>query len=324
MSHILRKATGEPDRKIEEATERSLKISDSPITAERSAVTAEPKGVLHPELAARKFRLARYKPAEDLAPFVEYHWLVEWDLTGQPPHVQRTLPYPCVHLVFDPCGGGRNFSSALRTPTTGGTAIIGVMRGWFEARLEGAGRTLGVRFRPGGFRGFLGSPVSRITDRTLPIDAVFGTGAAAAEATVLAAADDEGMIRAAESIVRQRLPAPDAQVDLVHDIVQQIESDRTINRVDELAKRLDIGERALQRLFSDYVGVSPKWVIRRFRLHDAASRLANDEEVNLTTLAQELGYSDQAHFTRDFKAIVGRSPSEYRTATARGNSSEGS
>jgi AraC-like DNA-binding protein len=280
-------------------------------------VKAEPKGVLHPELAARKFRLARYKPAEDLAPFVEHHWLVEWDLIGQPPHVQRTLPYPCVHLVFDPCGGERSFVSGVRTPRTGGTGIIGVTRGWFEARLEGAGRTLGVRFRPGGFRGFLGSPVSRITDRTLPIDAVFGTGAAAAEATVLAAADDEGMIRAAESIVRQRLPAPDAQVDLVHDIVQQIESDRTINRVVELANRLNMGERTLQRLFSDYVGVSPKWVIRRFRLHDAASRLANDEEVNLTTLAQELGYSDQAHFTRDFKAIVGRSPSESRTATAR-------
>jgi AraC-like DNA-binding protein len=75
---------------------------------------------------------------------------------------------------------------------------------------------------------------------------------------------------------------------------------------------VDLGERALQRLCGDYVGVPPKWVIRRFRLHDAASRLAKAEDVNLTHLAQELGYSDQAHFTRDFKAIVGRSPSDHR------------
>ena len=79
-----------------------------------------------------------------------------------------------------------------------------------------------------------------------------------------------------------------------------------------------------QRLFSDYVGVSPKWVIRRFRLHDAASRLAKDEDVNLTHLAQDLGYSDQAHFTRDFKALVGRSPSDYRRSAASGTAAGGS
>jgi AraC-like DNA-binding protein len=89
-----------------------------------------------------------------------------------------------------------------------------------------------------------------------------------------------------------------------------------INRVDELAPQVGLGARALQRLFSDYVGVSPKWVIRRSRLHDAASRLANEEPVNLTHLAQELGYSDQAHFTRDFKAVVGRSPSDYRRSAS--------
>jgi len=66
----------------------------------------------------------------------------------------------------------------------------------------------------------------------------------------------------------------------------------------------------------DSVGVSPKWVIRHFRLHDAASRLAKAEDVNLTSLAQDLGYADQAHFTRDFKAIVGRSPSDYRLSAS--------
>jgi AraC-like DNA-binding protein len=90
-----------------------------------------------------------------------------------------------------------------------------------------------------------------------------------------------------------------------------------------LGAQVDLGERALQRLFSDYVGVSPKWVIRRSRLHDAASRLANAEDVNLTQLAQELGYCDQAHFARDFKTIVGRSPSDYRRSAGSGAPSAG-
>jgi AraC-like DNA-binding protein len=135
---------------------------------------------------------------------------------------------------------------------------------------------------------------------------------------VLGAEGDDGMMQAAEAILRTRMPAVDETVDLVQRIVDRVGADRAINRVDELTVAMGLSERALQRLFSDYVGVSPKWVIRRFRLHDAASRLANDEDVNLTHLAQDLGYADQAHFTRDFKAIVGRSPSDYRRSATTG------
>jgi AraC-like DNA-binding protein len=262
----------------------------------RQEVTAEPKGVLDPALAAQRFRLARYEAAADLKAFVEHFWIVAWDLRGQEPHVQKTLPYPCVHLVFD----------------AGRTAIFGVMRGAFEYRLEGVGRVLGVRFRAGGFRGVLGGSVTTITDRTLPLSSVYELDADAAEVAVLGAEGDVGMIHAAEEILRTRLPAADNTIGVVGEIIERIGADRTINRVDELADLVGMNERALQRLFSDYVGVSPKWVICRFRLHDAASRLAKEEDVNLTSLAQDLGYADQAHFTRDFKAIVGRSPSDYR------------
>jgi AraC-like DNA-binding protein len=262
----------------------------------RQKVTAEPKGVLDPALAAQRFRLARYEPAPDLKAFVENFWIVAWDLRGQEPHVQKTLPYPCVHLVFD----------------AGRTAIFGVMRGAFEYRQEGIGRVLGVRFRAGGFRGVLGGSVATITDRTIPLSSVYEFDVEAAEVSVLGAEGDAGMMQAAESLLRTRMPPADETTGVVGGIVERIEADRNINRVDELAAQVGMGERALQRLFSDYVGVSPKWVIRRFRLHDAASRLANAEDVNLTYLAQELGYADQAHFTRDFKAIVGRSPSDYR------------
>jgi AraC-like DNA-binding protein len=75
-----------------------------------------------------------------------------------------------------------------------------------------------------------------------------------------------------------------------------------------------MGVRSLQQLFSDYVGVSPKWVLRRFRLHEAADRLASGEEPDLAALAHSLGYFDQAHFTADFRKLVGQTPANYRKA----------
>ena len=52
-------------------------------------------------------------------------------------------------------------------------------------------------------------------------------------------------------------------------------------------------------------------MIRRYRLHEAAERLSDGEAVNLAELALDLGYFDQAHFVKDFGAIVGIAPREY-------------
>jgi AraC-like DNA-binding protein len=70
-------------------------------------------------------------------------------------------------------------------------------------------------------------------------------------------------------------------------------------------------ERRLQRLFSEYVGVSPKWVMRRARLHEAALRADSGEEIDWAALAADLGYSDQSHLTRDFTATLGIPPARY-------------
>jgi AraC-like DNA-binding protein len=69
--------------------------------------------------------------------------------------------------------------------------------------------------------------------------------------------------------------------------------------------------RALQRLFSEYVGVGPKWVIQRLRLHEAIAQVQQGHAVSWAALAQSLGYFDQAHFIADFRRLVGRTPAQY-------------
>jgi AraC-like DNA-binding protein len=81
--------------------------------------------------------------------------------------------------------------------------------------------------------------------------------------------------------------------------------------VDQLAAATGLTTRSLQRLFADYVGVSPKWVMRRARLHEAAGRADSGEPVDWAELAADLGYADQAHLTRDFTVTIGVSPVRY-------------
>jgi AraC-like DNA-binding protein len=222
-------------------------------------------------------------PAADLAPYVSGYWAAEWDLRGQEPYRQKIVPYPTVQLTF------RDGDAVVRGPERGHVVRV----------LEGRGRVFGVTFRPGCFRPFLGASVSTITGRALPASAVFGPDL------------PPGDQREVEEFLRARLPAPDPLAGQAAAVVALVQAEPQLTRVDDLAARAGVGIRRLQRLFAEYVGLGPKWVIRRYRLHEVGERLASGADIDWVRLAGELGYADQAHFIRDFTAMVGESPTRY-------------
>ena len=107
------------------------------------------------------------------------------------------------------------------------------------------------------------------------------------------------------------LPAADPMVERVNQWVYASMADRSITRVEQLSERCKLTLRGLQRLFAQYVGLSPKWVIQRYRLHEAIERLATGSPPDWAALALELGYFDQAHFIRDFRRMTGWAPLAY-------------
>ena len=255
-----------------------------------------PKGIVDPQAAARRIRLATYPPDTALAPFVEYFWVVEWDRRGCPAETQRVLPYPNAHLVFD----------------LGRTAIHGVVRGAFDRPLTGAGKVLGVRFAPGGLRPFITQPLSSFTDTTIAADALLGMPAGEAEALVLGQAGDTAMVAQAQALLLARLPQVDDTALLAARLTAAAAAHNGPASVVQLCEKMAVGERRLQRLFANYVGVPPKWVIQRYRLQEAIWRLAQPDAPDLASLAHALGFFDQAHFSRSFAELVGSTPLDYR------------
>jgi AraC-like DNA-binding protein len=91
--------------------------------------------------------------------------------------------------------------------------------------------------------------------------------------------------------------------------------DPSLLRASDVAAAVGVDLRSLQRRFRHYVGVGPKWVIRQYRLHEAAEQLKAETPPPLADLAASLGYADQAHFARDFKRVVGRSPGSFAASS---------
>jgi AraC-like DNA-binding protein len=254
-----------------------------------------PRGILYPERRSELGSLVRLAPSPDLAPFVGHYWIITWDLRGHEAQTQETLPHPSVHIALE----------------HGRSGIYGVVKGRFTRVIEGKGRVFGIKFRPGGFYPLVRSPVSRLTNRIVPLGDVFGAAGGALASSVLAKRSERAMIAVAEDFLRRQAPRRDAMAEKMGDIVGQIAADRTITTVEMVARQSGLSVRSLQRSFARYVGVSPKWVINRHRLHEAVDRLAKGEPIDWARLAFDLGYFDQAHFIKDFKGIIGRTPGEY-------------
>src|SRR5262245_34463835 len=166
-------------------------------------------GVLSAAAAATRFGLSRHPPPDDLAPFVDFCWVVRWDLRGQPPYEQAILPHPNVNLVFEAAGAA-------------GAAVYGVDRKIFTRRLSGKCKALGVRFRPGGFRSFCSAPISTLNDLVVPAVQIFGPAADRAREVVMAAASDDAMIAGAVDLLRRASPRPDPVAEQVAGLVGRI------------------------------------------------------------------------------------------------------
>jgi AraC-like DNA-binding protein len=258
------------------------------------------RGVLNPRVGLTKFSTTQRAPAPKLTPFVDHYWLTSWDLRGEPDYEQQVIPSPCVHLVVAP-------DYAL---------VHGVMTGRFTKLLSGRAHVVGVRFRPAGCQPFLGAPLSTITGRSLPVEQVFGPSALEVTHALRATEDRDEQVAITDAFLLGHRPPRDPTAETVSDLVDRVVSDTGITRVDQLAGEAGVSVRRLQRLFAHYVGVGPKWVIRRHRIHEAAGRAAQGAAVDWAEFAAELGYSDQAHFTRDFTGTVGLPPVRYARSCA--------
>ena len=258
----------------------------------------EARGILRPEAVGRQFALQLLQPPADLESVIEHHWLVSWDLPDGQTYNSEVLPHPSVHLVFEPAGA----------------AVYGVSRSRYVRQLSGTGWALGTKFHPGGFRPFVTGPVSALTDRVLELGELFGADGTRLEQRCLALPRPADALIHVHAFLRPRLPAADSgdpDLRLVRQLADSIVTAPPGTRVAEISGRHGVSVRTVQRLFSEYVGVGPKWVLQRYRLHEALAQLHAGAETDWGRFALDLGYYDQAHFVRDFRALVGRTPVEY-------------
>ncbi|MGB2637264.1 MAG: helix-turn-helix domain-containing protein [Candidatus Acidiferrum sp.] len=266
------------------------------VVEEYDAAVGKARGILRRPLAAGKLWHSRRQPSPDLEPWIAHYWSIKWDLRGCAPQTVESLPHPNVHLIFEEAK----------------PVVSGVQQRKFSRVLEGQSKVFGIKFQPGGFRPFFNAPVSTLAHLTVSAKNIFGKDMEKLATVLLSSRKEDQKIEATNAFFRARIPKPDKTADLARQLVNRVLQETEIKTVDDLAAKAGIGKRSLQRIFGEYVGASPKWVIRRYRLHELVERFNAGDSLDWPQVALELGYFDQAHLINDFKSIVGYSPAQYQ------------
>lgn len=269
------------------------------------------RGILHQDIGTRVFDLQLVEPAAVLKPWIEFYWSVAWDL-GDEVFEQIVISNPTVDLSFEDDPGTN--AAGLKV------FVTGVEPRAYVRRLTGSGRVCAIHFAPGMFRSWWTDAVRTLTGRAIRIPASGKPWERALEEILPRILDLKTSDRAnlLDSILVPHRPPLDPVAEELRDLVNATRHDPELWTAGALAARRGYAVRTNQKHFLEYVGVGPKWVIRRFRIQKAIEVLDEDRRQgrssDLTSIAHSLGYFDHSHFTRDFGAVAGISPSAYRNA----------
>jgi AraC-like DNA-binding protein len=277
-------------------------------------VERDSRGILDPWLLRQRVRLTRYPAGPALEAVVDRFWAVRWDLPPGVTHQQQVLTHPGANVSVGHASAG----PGQRQPGPVEARLYGVARGLSTRVLTGQGWAVAAMTRPGGLGAFISGSAAEFTDRDVPLGQALGTEEVALLAQVTAEPDEAARVAVLAAALEQavdphrRLPAAE-----VAGVARLAEEDRAVRRLGDLCERAGTGPRTLQRMFLQYAGVSPTWVIRRYRLLEAAEAVREGKPVSWAEIAAGLGYVDQAHLTRDFRAAIGRTPAAYAGSQSR-------
>jgi AraC-like DNA-binding protein len=246
-------------------------------------------GLVRPWERGNTFQLERVEPSPTLERIIERHWVVRWDLRGREPFRQEILPHPSINLVVEP-----DQAQVWGVPTKRASRL-----------LEGTGWAVGTKFQPGAFTACTSIDAICLTDDHVPVCAAFGHALDQHDRR------PHSIIAAIETMLARYAAVDDPALDLVAQVIGSMRQLPPSARVEDIADINYIAPRTLQRLFRRYVGVSPKWVLKRLRIHQAVEQISSHPPTDWTELALDLGYYDHAHFIRDFRLIVGQAPTQY-------------
>lgn len=249
------------------------------------------------------------RPPPRLAPYVRCLWHLKGPAVVSP-EPQPIVPDGCVELVLnraDPFLRVRREASLQPR-----AMVVGQLSGPVVVMPTGAVDVWGIRLNPWGAAAFLQIPVIELHESTVRLEDIDDDFARLASIVDFAGHDGRVapmLLEALEGRARKCRAVDES----VRAAVELITRDATLPSISTVGARLGRSIRWVQRTFRETIGLGPKMILRISRVQRAMRAATARPRRSWSSIAADVGYFDQSHLVRDFRQLVGCTPSEFLT-----------
>ncbi|MCM4168448.1 HTH-type transcriptional activator RhaS [Arenibacter antarcticus] len=252
-----------------------------------------------------------FQPHLDLESLVSCYWTLEVPAENDTER-QRIIPDGCIEMAFILGDDIKRYTSQDEFILQPRAMVLGQTIEPFYIEPTGYVNTFAIRFYPYGFANFVTEPIKNLANKETPIELLFGENTAKElERKIIQATDSKQRIEIIENFFLDKLNEKTTIDNIVKMTIDALLSTNGTASITTILKEDLSKRRQLERNFIKQIGVSPKQLGKVIRLQTALKMLLNKKTENLTNIAYESEYFDQAHFNKDFKEFTGINPKEF-------------
>jgi AraC-like DNA-binding protein len=253
------------------------------------------------------------RPGPRLSPFVKILWALDQTASSRPvaAYRERVLPTGEMHLAFRLSNHPLRLLDDIDDPIAhpvGHMVVGGARASYYVRELSEPVRSVGAQLHPGAGELLFGVPADELAGRHIPLEDVWGPSAVEARERLIEAGAPERQLDVLQALLAARLPT----VRGLHPAVAHaLGRFTTTANVRQVVKESGYSHRRFIQLFRRTLGLPPKLYCRILRFQEALER-GSTQAASWVNVALDAGYSDQAHFNREFREFAGVTPGEYR------------
>ncbi|MFE5501352.1 helix-turn-helix domain-containing protein [Amycolatopsis japonica] len=194
------------------------------------------------------------------------------------------------------------------SPLAAISPVVGLSNQPMTYERTGVERGIVIELTPLGARALFGLPLREISATTVTLDDLLGTRARVLTEELREAKDSDHRFRILDCrLAKWILNEPELPRSLDQGWRNLTLAERMV-KVDDLAEQAGLTRQHFTTRFHREVGLPPKAVARVARCHRAIRLLTGTNPPPLPSLAALCGYTDQAHLNRDFRLLIGCTP----------------
>jgi AraC-like DNA-binding protein len=248
-----------------------------------------------------------YKPHSSLQDTVKCFWVHEGTYCAE--NVQDITPDGCVELIFN-FGSPYLLMTAMPPCALPTAIIVGFQKKTIPICVNGTVKVVAARLFAWGALALLQDEMSASVGTVTALGTGWDRLLKQLEYQVAQARYEEASTTLQNFLIQKALIRT-YDLKLVQTAAKLLYHTRGQCRIEDLADYCQASVRHLERGFQRVIGTSPKFFARTLRFEQAQRCLMFDPEFDLTQLAYQCGYFDQAHFIKEFRAFTGTTPSAY-------------